>query len=32
MSAEEIAAVRETVRRFVRTRLNPLEAAIDEAD
>jgi alkylation response protein AidB-like acyl-CoA dehydrogenase len=32
MPAEEIAAVRETVRRFVRTRLNPLEAAIDEAD
>lgn len=30
--SEEIAAVRETVRRFVRTRLNPLEAAIDEAD
>jgi alkylation response protein AidB-like acyl-CoA dehydrogenase len=32
MSAVAIAAVRETVRRFVRTRLNPLEAAIDEAD
>lgn len=32
MPAEEIAAIRETVRRFVRTRLNPLEAAIDEAD
>lgn len=31
-ASEDIALIRETARRFVRTRLQPLEAAIDEAD